>query len=58
MSRSTFRFEMIRSELEEIVGQHFVSVDETDKLPSSASSEPCRSALTIIGSSLVPPSCI
>ncbi len=32
MSRSTFRFEMIRSELEEIVGQHFVSVDETDKL--------------------------
>jgi alkyldihydroxyacetonephosphate synthase len=30
--RSRFRFEMIRSELEEIVGPHFVSVDETDKL--------------------------
>jgi alkyldihydroxyacetonephosphate synthase len=29
---SRFRFEMIRSELEEIVGPHFVSVDESDKL--------------------------
>ena len=31
-NRTRFRFEMIRSELEEIVGPHFVSVDETDKL--------------------------
>ena len=30
--RTQFHFEMIRSELEEIVGPHFVSVDETDKL--------------------------
>ena len=30
--RSIFPYEMIRSELEEIVGQHFVSVDESDRL--------------------------
>ena len=32
MNKTQFRHEMIRSELEDIVGQHFVSVDETDKL--------------------------
>ena len=32
MNRNEFRSEMIRSELEDIVGQHFVSVDESDKL--------------------------
>ena len=32
MNRNEFRTEMIRSELEDIVGQHFISVDESDKL--------------------------
>jgi len=32
MRRTLFPTEMIRSELEDIVGQHFVSVDESDKL--------------------------
>ena len=32
MNRNEFRSEMIRSELEDIVGQHFVSVDDSDKL--------------------------
>ncbi|HEY53303.1 MAG TPA: FAD-binding oxidoreductase, partial [Caldilineae bacterium] len=32
MRRTLFPTEMIRSELEEIVGQHFISVDESDKL--------------------------
>jgi alkyldihydroxyacetonephosphate synthase len=32
MHKAHFRHEMIRSELEDIVGEHFVSVDETDRL--------------------------